>query len=174
MLGRTYENENCSAARALEVVGERWSLLIVRDAMFRGTTKFSEFQRNLGLAPNILASRLDAFVQVGLMQARRYSEHPDHREYVLTRKGLDLQPVIIALTAWGDRWAAPEGPPIVYTHKGCGGRIYQRLGCSTCDAVPKPGEIKVRLGPGSKPVGRRKERSRPHERLEAARARSAR
>ena len=106
MLGRTYENENCSAARALEVVGERWSLLIVRDAMLRGTTKFSEFQRNLGLAPNILASRLDAFVQVGLMRARRYSEHPDHREYVLTRKGLDLQPLIIALTAWGDRWAA--------------------------------------------------------------------
>jgi hypothetical protein len=108
------------------------------------------------------------------MRARRYSEHPDHREYVLTRKGLDLQPVIIALTAWGDRWAAPEGPPIVYTHEGCGGRIYQRVGCSTCDAVPKPGEIKVRLGPGSKLVGRRKERSPPHERLEAARVRSAR
>src|SRR5260370_5790047 len=169
MLGRTYEHENCSAARALEIVGERWSLLIVRDAMFRGTTKFSEFQRNLGLAPNILASRLDAFVQIGLMRARRYSEHPDHREYVLARKGLDLQPVIIALTAWGDRWAAPERPPIVYTHEGCGGRIYQRLGRSACDAVPKPGEIKVRLGPGSRPVGRRKGRSAPHGRLEGAR-----
>src|SRR5260370_32106836 len=174
MLGRTYEDENCSAARALEVVGERWSLLIVRDAMFRGTTKFSEFQRNLGLAPNILASRLDAFVQIGLMRARRYSEHPDHREYVLTRKGLDLQPVIIALTAWGDRWAAPEGPPLVYTHEGCGGRIYQRLGCSTYHAVPQPSEIKVRLGPGSKPLGRPQERSQPPEGLQRARAGAAR
>src|SRR3989442_16032933 len=102
MLGRTYENENCSAARALEVVGERWSLLIVRDAMLRGTTKFSEFHRNLGLARNILASRLEAFVHVGLRRARRYSEHRGHREYGLTRQGVDLQPLIIALTAWVD------------------------------------------------------------------------
>jgi DNA-binding HxlR family transcriptional regulator len=163
MLGRTYEHENCSAARALEVVGERWSLLIVRDAIFRGTRKFSEFQRNLGVAPNILASRLDRFVRAGLMRARRYSEHPEHREYVLTKKGLDLQPVIIALTAWGDRWAAPEGPPIVYKHEDCGGRIYQRLGCSVCDAVPKPTQVKVRRGPGSASVVLSTKRSRLRE-----------
>ena len=149
MLGRNYDNQNCSAARALEVVGERWSLLVVRDAIFRGTTKFSEFQRDLGIAPNILTSRLDSFVEAGLMEARRYSDQHDHREYVLTKKGLDLQPVIIALTAWGDRWAAPEGPPVVYKHEECGGRIHQQLRCTGCDAVPKPAQVRARLGPGS-------------------------
>jgi len=148
MLGRTYDNENCTVARALEIVGERWSLLIVRDAIFRGTTKFSEFQRNLGIAPNILASRLDGFVEAGLMEARRYSDQHDHREYVLTERGLDLQPVIIALTDWGDKWAAPQGPFIVYQHEGCGGGIRQHLSCTACKAVPQAAEIKARLAPG--------------------------
>jgi DNA-binding HxlR family transcriptional regulator len=145
---RAATRESCSAARALEIVGERWSLLIVRDAIFRRTTRFSEFQRNLGIAPNILASRLDGFVEAGLMEARRYSDQHDHSEYVLTKKGLDLQPVIIALTAWGDRWAAPQGPPIVYQHEGCGGRIRQQLSCTVCRAVPRPVQIKARPGPG--------------------------
>src|SRR4051812_33427867 len=109
MLGRTYDNQNCSVARALEVVGERWSLLILRDAMFRGTTRFSDFQRVLGLAPNILANRLDTFVAADVMRV-------DNREYYLTAKGWDLQPALIALTEWGDRWAAPDGPPVIYRH----------------------------------------------------------
>src|SRR5450755_1606952 len=107
MLGRTYEGQNCSAARALEVAGERWSLLVIRDALFRGITRFSDFQRSLGVAPNILATRLDSFVGAGLMELRQYSERPPQHEYLLTGKGRDLGPVIIALTAWGDRWAAP-------------------------------------------------------------------
>jgi DNA-binding HxlR family transcriptional regulator len=148
MLGRTYDNQNCSAARALEVIGERWSLLIVRDALFGGLTRFAEFQRNLGIAPNILASRLDSFVAAGLMEPRRYSEQHEHREYVLTEKGRDLQPVIIALTAWGDRWAAPHGPPVVYEHVDCGGPIGLQLHCATCDAVPEPADVQVRPGPG--------------------------
>jgi DNA-binding HxlR family transcriptional regulator len=150
MLGRTYDDQNCSAARALEVAGERWSLLIIRDAVFRGTTRFSEFQRNLGIAPNVLTSRLELFVDVGLMQARPYSADHGLREYVLTPKGLDLQLVIIALTVWGDRWAAPQGPPVVYEHEGCGGQIHQRLGCEACDTMPTPTQVRARPGPGAR------------------------
>jgi DNA-binding HxlR family transcriptional regulator len=90
MLGRTYDRENCSAARALEVVGERWSLLIIRNAMFAGSTRFTDFQRKLGIAPIILSSRLDTFVEGAIMQTRPLTGDAETREYVLTRKGLDL------------------------------------------------------------------------------------
>jgi DNA-binding HxlR family transcriptional regulator len=152
MLGRTYDRENCSAARTLEIVGERWSLLIIRDAMFAGSTRFTEFQRTLGIAPNILSSRLDRFVEAGLMQTRPLTGDHETREYVLTPKGLDLQPVIIALTEWGDRWAAPQGPPIIYHHEGCGGRVHQRLTCERCGAAPVPGQVSGLPGPGAQAV----------------------
>lgn len=148
MLGRTYDRENCSAARALEVVGERWSLLIIRNAMFAGSTRFTEFQRKLGIAPNILSSRLERFVEDGLMETRPVAGGDETREYVLTRKGLDMQPVIIALTEWGDRWAAPQGPPILYEHDDCGGRVHQQLTCDTCTNMPKPGDVLAHPGPG--------------------------
>lgn len=148
MLGRTYERENCSAARALEIVGERWSLLIIRNAMFAGQTRFSEFQRSLGIAPNILTSRLERFVEAGLMQTRSRTRSGDG-EYVLTSKGLDLQPVIIALTEWGDRWAAPQGPPVIYQHEGCGGRAHEHLRCDDCNASLTSTQVTTRPGPGS-------------------------
>jgi DNA-binding HxlR family transcriptional regulator len=146
MLGRTYNNQVCSAARALEVVGERWSLLIIRDAMFAGISKFSDFQRHLGIAPNILASRLDGFVTAGLMEVRRYSDQ--HHEYVLTEKGLDLQPTIIALSDWGDRWAAPDGPPVVYRHHDCGGRLDLQLRCRSCQDSVTSAHVTTQPGPG--------------------------
>ncbi|MFJ6216177.1 winged helix-turn-helix transcriptional regulator [Streptomyces sp. NPDC092296] len=149
MLGRTYDRENCSVARTLEIVGERWSLLILRDAIFAGSTRFTEFQRQLGIAPNILASRLERFVAAGLMRTRRISEEHATHEYVLTDKGRDLQAVIIALTEWGDRWAAPQGPPIIYRHEGCGGRIRQHLGCDSCDAEPLGDQVGAQPGPGA-------------------------
>src|SRR4030095_14632289 len=108
MLGRLYENQQCSAARALEIVGERWSLLILRDALFRGTTRFSDFQRSLGLAPNVLANRLESFVEAGIMAARPASPNSDHREYVLTSKGLDFQPPKLALAEWGRKCVTPR------------------------------------------------------------------
>src|SRR5215207_2491189 len=107
MLGRTYDAEVCSIARALEVVGERWSVLIVRNALFAGATRFADFQRSLGIATNVLASRLDGFVEAGIMRRHRYSEQPEAYEYLLTEKGRDLAPALIALTAWGDRWSSP-------------------------------------------------------------------
>jgi DNA-binding HxlR family transcriptional regulator len=107
MLGRLYENQDCSAARTLELVGERWSLLILRDAMFRKYTRFSQFQKSLGIATNILAKRLEDFVAAGLMERRQTAG--EQAEYLLTQKGLELKPVIIALTQWGDKWIRP-GP----------------------------------------------------------------
>ena len=148
VLGRTYERENCSAARTLELVGERWSLLIIRNAMFAGSTRFTDFQRRLGIAPNILAARLERFVDAGLMETRPVADGSDTREYVLTEPGLDLQTVLVALTEWGDRWVAPHGPPRVYVHDGCGGSVRQRLGCDQCGAEPGRGEVAARPGPG--------------------------
>jgi len=150
MLGRSYENENCSAARALEVVGERWSLLILRDAIFRGLTRFSEFERSLGLATNVLASRLDRFVAEGLMELVVSSDHARPLEYRLTAKGLDFEGVIVALTAWGDRWSAPDGPPVKYHHASCGGSVTVDLRCSSCDRVVRSGHVLAATGPGNR------------------------
>ncbi len=147
MLGRTYDNQICSIARALDVVGERWSLLIIRDAVFAGVTRFGDMQHNLGIATNVLASRLEAFIAAGIMERRPYSEHPEQYDYVLTEKGRDLAPALIALTSWGDRWAAPDGPPILYRHVACGGPVEHRLVCASCGAVHAE-EVAVRPGPG--------------------------
>jgi DNA-binding HxlR family transcriptional regulator len=145
VLGRMYERENCSAARALELVGERWSLLIIRNAVFSGMTRFSDFERRLGVAPNILAKRLDGFVADGLMERR------DGREYVLTRKGRELATVIVALTEWGDRWAAPQGPPVLFEHEGCGGPVHVRAHCDDCGQEPPADDVVAVAGPGADP-----------------------
>ncbi|MEV4165326.1 winged helix-turn-helix transcriptional regulator [Nonomuraea dietziae] len=147
MLGRTYDTQVCSAARALEVVGERWSLLIVRDALFAGATRFADFQR-LGIATNILAKRLDSLVDSGILERRSSEEQPDRAGYAVTQKGLDLAPVIIALTQWGDRWAAPDGPPILYRHTGCGGAIAEQTTCSSCGQITDLQQVHVVHGPG--------------------------
>src|ERR687890_755778 len=109
MLGKTYDSEVCSIARALELVGERWSLLILRNALFAGSTRYGEFQRSLGIATNILQDRLDGFVEAGIMERRRSADRGEPGEYVLTEKGRDFAPALIALTEWGDKWAAADG-----------------------------------------------------------------
>jgi DNA-binding HxlR family transcriptional regulator len=148
VLGRTYESENCSAARALEIVGERWSLLIIRDALFRGRTRFSDFEHSLHLAPNILASRLERFIAEGLMEKRRYSENSELFEYVLTEKGRELGGVIIALTSWGDRWEAPHGPPIEFKHDECGGAVGFDVHCRHCGSSVSLNAVEAHRGPG--------------------------
>lgn len=149
MLGKTYERENCSAARTLEQVGERWSLLIIRDALFRGRRRFVDFQRSLGLATNVLAARLDAFVAAGIMERHPYSSHEYHYEYLPTDKGRDLAPIVIALTAWGDCWAAPWGPPIIYRHNGCGGQVSPAMVCDRCRDAVAVEAIEAQPGPGA-------------------------
>jgi DNA-binding HxlR family transcriptional regulator len=148
MLGKTYDSEVCSAARALEVVGERWSLLIVRNALFAGMTRYNDFRKRLGIATNILSTRLDSLVDAGVMERRSYSQNPELHEYLLTDKGRDLVPVLLTLTEWGDRWAAPDGPPILYTHSVCGGGVTQQTTCARCGQLHDPAEVEARPGPG--------------------------
>ncbi len=151
MLGKTYEAEICSIARALELVGERWSILILRNALFAGSTRYSQFQQSLGIATNVLQDRLDGFVDAGIMARQRQSERTDQFEYVLTEKGRDFAPALIALTQWGDKWAAPDGPPIRYRHGPCQSAVTVNVRCATCGAVHDFAEIEALPGPGMPP-----------------------
>ena len=138
--------EVCSIARALENVGERWTLLIIREA-FRDCTKFADFRTRLDIAPNILSTRLNSLVGAGIFEERRYEERPVRHEYLLTDKGRDLYPVLISLMAWGDRWAAgDDGPPLTLMH----GRHRARphLVCGHCDAEIDSHNTSTRVGPG--------------------------
>src|ERR1700758_5111677 len=112
MQHKSFRNMSCPVARSLERVGEWWSMLILRDAL-HGMTRFDQFQKSLGIAPNMLTRRLNALVEAGLMQRRRYSEHPPRDEYVLTARGRDFRPVIVALLAWGNKHFAPEGASVL-------------------------------------------------------------
>jgi DNA-binding HxlR family transcriptional regulator len=146
MLGNTYSDQVCSAARALEVIGERWTVLIIRDA-FLGLRRFDEFQRSLGVARNVLQARLTGLVENGIFERVRYQDRPERFEYRLTEKGVDLWPVVVSLLAWGDRHAAPDGPPVVIEHRGCGGRMNDRRICEECGALLGPRDAKARRGP---------------------------
>lgn len=101
----------CPVARSLERVGEWWNIMILRDA-FLGLTRFDQFQKSLGIAPNMLTRRLNALVEDGLLERRRYSEHPPRDEYVLTERGRDFRPVLLAILTWGNKHFAPEGPAV--------------------------------------------------------------
>ena len=133
MLHRTYEGQDCSIARTLEVVGERWTLLIMRDA-FLGIRRFDDIQRDLGIARNVLRDRLARLVEEGLLEKRPYQERPPRSEYRLTAKGRDLWPVLHALLRYGDRWYAPDGPPRRIVHGECGGEADDRRMCTKCGA----------------------------------------
>jgi DNA-binding HxlR family transcriptional regulator len=148
MLRNTYPDQICSVARALEVVGERWSLLIVRDALL-GVGRFDEFQRNLGVATNILSKRLERLCAEGILERRAYADRPPRYEYVLTDKGRDLGPAVIMLMKWGDRYyAGPAGPPRLTLHRGCGGQTDERLVCDRCGQRVDVPDLDVVPGPG--------------------------
>jgi DNA-binding HxlR family transcriptional regulator len=147
MLPSEYERENCSVARALELIGERWTLLIVREAFF-GTRRFDDFQGRLGIARNVLQSRLERLVDAGVLRRVQYQERPQRFEYRLTRKGTDLWPVLMALLQWGDRYEAPSGPPIVIEHRGCGGELDDRRRCKRCGEELEVWQVTRRHGPG--------------------------
>lgn len=117
----------CSVANALQVIGDRWSFRIVREAFF-GVRRFDDFQRNIGLARNILATRLKHLVDDGVLTRQRYTDRPPRFEYVLTEAGRDLYPSLLLFLVWGDKWRSPEaGPPIVLEHTHCGKRLQPRL-----------------------------------------------
>ncbi len=138
----------CSLARTLEIVGEWWTLLVLRDVCF-GWSRFEEIHRHLGIARNMLAARLDALVGHGMVSRRRYQVHPDRYEYLPTAMALDLVPAMMALVAWGDRWTADKaGPPMLFVHLACGHDTAAAVVCSACGQPLPRDEISFRPGPG--------------------------
>lgn len=149
MLERSrYASDNCPAARTLAVVGERWTLLILREA-FYGQRRFEDLQRTLGVARNLLATRLATLVEHGLLERRPYKE-PGSRErfeYRLTERGIDLFPILLALMEWGDRHLGDEeGTPVIVQHRDCGAQIHLDITCeaghtglTARDTIPVPG-----------------------------------
>src|SRR5262245_36208638 len=122
MQRKSFDRMPCPIARSLERVGEWWSMLILRDAL-HGFTRFDQFQKSLGIAPNMLTRRLNALVEAGLLERRRYSERPPRDEYVPTARGRDFQPVLSALLAWGNKHFAPEGASVQLTNTQTGAAV---------------------------------------------------
>jgi DNA-binding HxlR family transcriptional regulator len=152
MLKNDYEDQNCSIARALELVGERWTILVLRD-VFLGRRRFDQIQQSLGVARNVLAARLDRLVAEGILEKVPYQERPLRHEYRLTPKGVDLWPVTVELLRWGDRYAAPDaGPPIVLRHKGCGGELGEGRVCMRCGDRLQASDVRAEPGPGAGPA----------------------
>jgi DNA-binding HxlR family transcriptional regulator len=142
---KSFSQMDCSVAQCLEVVGEWWSMLIVRDC-FLGVTRFEDFQRRLGISRNILNERLSSLVGSGVLERVPYSEHPPRSDYKLTAKGRDLWPVLTAMRQWGDQYAAPKGAPIELVHRSCGQVTHAEMVCSWCGG--KLTENNVRAVPG--------------------------
>ena len=137
----------CPVARTLDLLGDRWTLLIVRDALL-GRRRFDDFQRSLGIARNILSDRLNRLVEAGIFERTPYQQRPERFEYTLTDKGQELRIALLALMHWGDRHLAPAGPPRIVEHVGCGGTAVEKLVCSDCGAELGPGDVSSRPGPG--------------------------
>ena len=143
---RDLQDDQCSIARPLSVLGDRWTMIVLRQA-FRGIRRFDEFQSSLGISRPLLADRLALLTEAGILERRPYlSDQRPRHEYRLTKKGLDLYPVLMALRDWGDRYMAPDGPFALYRHRGCGGSAEIRHVCSDCgqdlsahDVTPEPG-----------------------------------
>lgn len=147
MLQSEYTGQNCSIARSLEAVGERWTLLIVRE-LLRGPQRFGHLEQTLGIAKNVLATRLDKLVDREIVEKVPYSDTRDWNEYRLTRKGRDLFPVINALMAWGDRYDSPDGPPVVLEHH-CGHPAGHRVVCEHCGEDLRLRDVRSVDGPGA-------------------------
>lgn len=151
MLARTYDTQSCSVAWTLEVVGERWTLLIVRDAML-GVSRFGDFRHRLGVAASVLAVRLNRLASAGVIERVPYQQRPVRYEYRLTPKGRELGLVVLALMRWGDRYLAGEaGPPRTAHHAGCEGRVEPRLMCRACAREVVPDEVIVHLRTSARP-----------------------
>lgn len=138
----------CSIARALAIVGERWSLQIVREA-FAGARRFDDFQKRLGIARNVLSARLRTLVQHGVLERSPYQAAPKRFEYRLTAQGRDLYPVLVALLGWGDRWLAGDaGPPLTLSHRSCGHDAQPQLTCGHCGDNLEPEAVRAKLAAG--------------------------
>ena len=147
MRRKSFEAMTCSVAQCLELVGERWTPLIIRDLLF-GVTRFEDLQQRLGISRNVLVDRLRDLEDHGLVTRSRYQTNPERFDYVLTDKGADLWPVVAAMREWGNRWAAPEGPPVEIEHRGCSPRVQIVPACSVCGQSVTHDELIATDGPG--------------------------
>jgi DNA-binding HxlR family transcriptional regulator len=149
VLQRDYPDLVCSIARSLEVVGERWTLLILRDAVL-GVTRFDDFQKSLGIASNVLTNRLKLLCEEEVLERVPDPQRPGRPKYVLTDKGRELAPALIVLMKWGDRhYPTQGGPPRLTIHADCGGHIGSDLRCDRCGKHATSGEIALPPGPGA-------------------------
>ncbi|HEY5339006.1 MAG TPA: helix-turn-helix domain-containing protein [Rhizomicrobium sp.] len=140
--------EDCSLARSLAVLGDRWTLLVLREAFLR-TRRFDEFESKLGIARRVLSERLALLVDEDILAKAPYQDNPPRFEYRLTEKGLELYPVIISLVHWGDKYyAGRKGPPLLHTHKVCGHDFRSVLTCSECGDPLAARDVSVRPGHG--------------------------
>ncbi len=147
--------EPCSILRPLSLLGDRWTLVVLRQA-FAGVRRFEDFQASLGVSRAVLAERLRRLVDCGVLERRAYRDTQRTRhEYRLTTKGLDLYPVLMALRAWGDKYLAPDGEFVIYRHRQCGGRTDVHLMCDECGADMTAHEIEPVPGPGLETANRR-------------------
>jgi|SRR5579875_299087 len=139
----------CSIARTMDVIGEPWSPLVLRN-VFVGITRFDQLQESLGISRKVLAERLRWLVERGVLERREYSAHPPRYEYTLTAMGTELCDLLLVMVRWGDRWLAGEaGPPVLYRHHACGQISHVNLVCSECGKPMHATGIDVLPGPGS-------------------------
>jgi DNA-binding HxlR family transcriptional regulator len=150
-LPRAYDGQACALARSLEVVGERWTLLILRDLFF-GVTRFTDLQTHLDVPRAVLSARLSLLVGTGVAERRPYA--PGRFEHVLTEAGLELWPIVHQLMQWGERHLVPLGPVRLFAHAACGTELAHDGACPTCGHAPAPADIETRPGPGKPPVVR--------------------
>lgn len=135
--------QRCSVARTLAVIGDRWTLMILRDC-FLGVRRFEAFQERLGISRSIVADRLKRLVEEGVLRREAYQNHPARHEYRLTEKGLALHPVMMAVVSWGDAfYAGPDGPPVTHRHKPCGHEFRPVTTCSECGEALSAREVEV-------------------------------
>ena len=159
-------DQYCSIARTLGLLGDRWTLLVIREAL-NGVRRFDDFRRHLGIARNVLTERLQRLVDAGVLELRPYQASPPRSEYRLTDAGRDLQPILIGLMTWGDRWlAGASGPPLVVEHSGCGQPTVPRMTCDHCGEELHVRNTVLRDGPGL-PRDVARERRRELERIRA-------
>jgi DNA-binding HxlR family transcriptional regulator len=144
----SFEEVNCSVAQCLEVVGEWWTMLIVRD-IFLGVTRFDDLCSRLGISRNVLTERLEHLVDHGVIERQAYQDHPVRYDYRLTAKGRDLWPVLDAMREWGDRYAAPDGPRLELVHRGCGEHTHAVPTCSACGEPLDSTNVKAVPGPAA-------------------------
>jgi DNA-binding HxlR family transcriptional regulator len=167
-----FAKQNCSIARPLSILGERWTILVLREVSL-GNRRFDEIQQELGVATNVLSARLATLSDEGILEKHAYSEHPQRFEYRLTEKGADLQPILLAFLRWGDTYTAGKaGPPLETVHATCGHVFHMVPTCSHCGEEVKPQDLRSRPGPGAtkrqRERGERLSERRDRQRAEAA------